>query len=91
MFSNFIFFNFFQSGIFKNTISKYNDKEEAILLEIQSDILLILSGLCEHHIPRKVCMPVNQSFVQISQSHNTMNFSLVNVHKCWCFFNLTQI
>ncbi|KAM9697812.1 cilia- and flagella-associated protein 69 isoform 2-T2 [Dama dama] len=40
-------------GIFKNTISKYNDKEEAILLEIQSDILLILSGLCEYHIPRK--------------------------------------
>ncbi|XP_069442911.1 cilia- and flagella-associated protein 69 isoform X2 [Ovis canadensis] len=40
-------------GIFKNTISKYNDKEEAILLEIQSDILLILSGLCEHHIPGK--------------------------------------
>ncbi|XP_065795927.1 cilia- and flagella-associated protein 69 isoform X4 [Muntiacus reevesi] len=40
-------------GIFKNTISKYNDKEEAILLEIQSDILLILSGLCEYHIPGK--------------------------------------
>nr|KAF6418073.1 cilia and flagella associated protein 69 [Rousettus aegyptiacus] len=49
-------------GIFKNTISKSNDKEEAIVLEIQSDILLILSGLCEHNIPRKVCMPVNQSF-----------------------------
>uniref|UniRef100_A0A8C2NI47 Cilia- and flagella-associated protein 69 ARM repeats domain-containing protein n=1 Tax=Capra hircus TaxID=9925 RepID=A0A8C2NI47_CAPHI len=43
-------------GIFKNTISKYNDKEEAILLEIQSDILLILSGLCEHHTPGKVCI-----------------------------------
>uniref|UniRef100_A0A3Q1LRE4 Cilia and flagella associated protein 69 n=1 Tax=Bos taurus TaxID=9913 RepID=A0A3Q1LRE4_BOVIN len=40
-------------GIFKNIISKYNDKEEAILLEIQSDILLILSGLCEYHIPGK--------------------------------------
>ncbi|XP_039734073.1 cilia- and flagella-associated protein 69 isoform X1 [Pteropus medius] len=40
-------------GIFKNTISKSNDKEEAIVLEIQSDILLILSGLCEHNIPRK--------------------------------------
>ncbi|XP_044918615.1 cilia- and flagella-associated protein 69 isoform X2 [Mustela nigripes] len=40
-------------GVFKNTISKSNDKEEAIVLEIQSDILLILSGLCEHHIPRK--------------------------------------
>ncbi|XP_039105961.1 cilia- and flagella-associated protein 69 isoform X2 [Hyaena hyaena] len=41
-------------GVFKNTITKSNDKEEAIVLEIQSDILLILSGLCEHHIPRKL-------------------------------------
>ncbi|XP_037008433.2 cilia- and flagella-associated protein 69 isoform X2 [Artibeus jamaicensis] len=40
-------------GIFKNTISKFNDKEEAIILEIQSDILLILSGLCENNVPRK--------------------------------------
>ncbi|KAM5203489.1 metalloreductase STEAP2 isoform 2-T7 [Hipposideros larvatus] len=40
-------------GIFKNTISKSNDKEEAIVLEIQSDILLISSGLCEHSVPRK--------------------------------------
>ncbi|XP_021529898.2 cilia- and flagella-associated protein 69 isoform X2 [Aotus nancymaae] len=40
-------------GIFKNIISKPNEKEEAIVLEIQSDILLILSGLCEHHIQRK--------------------------------------
>ncbi|XP_078198959.1 cilia- and flagella-associated protein 69 isoform X5 [Callithrix jacchus] len=40
-------------GIFKNIISKTNEKEEAIVLEIQSDILLILSGLCEHHIQRK--------------------------------------
>ncbi|XP_073920888.1 cilia- and flagella-associated protein 69 isoform X3 [Castor canadensis] len=40
-------------GIFKNMISKSNEKEEAIVLEIQSDILLILSGLCEHHIQRK--------------------------------------
>uniref|UniRef100_A0A8C5KHJ6 Cilia and flagella associated protein 69 n=1 Tax=Jaculus jaculus TaxID=51337 RepID=A0A8C5KHJ6_JACJA len=40
-------------GIFKNMISKSNEKEEAIVLEIQSDILLILSGLCEHHIERK--------------------------------------
>ncbi|GAB5568513.1 cilia- and flagella-associated protein 69 isoform X2 [Prionailurus iriomotensis] len=39
-------------GVFKNII-KSHDKEEAIVLEIQSDILLILSGLCEHHIPRK--------------------------------------
>ncbi|XP_024433029.1 cilia- and flagella-associated protein 69 [Desmodus rotundus] len=40
-------------GVFKSTISKFNDKEEAIILEIQSDILLILSGLCENNIPRK--------------------------------------
>uniref|UniRef100_A0A2K6EMU9 Cilia and flagella associated protein 69 n=1 Tax=Propithecus coquereli TaxID=379532 RepID=A0A2K6EMU9_PROCO len=43
-------------GIFKNIISKPNEKEEAIALEIQSDILLILSGLCEHHIQRKCCI-----------------------------------
>ncbi|XP_076984736.1 cilia- and flagella-associated protein 69 isoform X2 [Tamandua tetradactyla] len=41
------------TGMFKNTISKPNEKEEAIVLEIQSDILLILSGLCEHHVHRK--------------------------------------
>ncbi|XP_063523678.1 cilia- and flagella-associated protein 69 isoform X2 [Pongo pygmaeus] len=41
-------------GIFKNIISKPNEKEEAIVLEIQSDILLILSGLCENHIQRKL-------------------------------------
>uniref|UniRef100_H0W5X4 Cilia and flagella associated protein 69 n=1 Tax=Cavia porcellus TaxID=10141 RepID=H0W5X4_CAVPO len=40
-------------GIFKNIISHPNEKEEAIVLEIQSDILLIVSGLCEHHIERK--------------------------------------
>ncbi|XP_036184152.1 cilia- and flagella-associated protein 69 isoform X1 [Myotis myotis] len=40
-------------GIFKYTISKMNDKEEAILLEIQSDILLILSALCENDNSRK--------------------------------------
>ncbi|KAL0619614.1 Cilia- and flagella-associated protein 69 [Plecturocebus cupreus] len=40
-------------GIFKNIISKTNEKEEAIVLEIQSDVLLILSGLCEHRIERK--------------------------------------
>ncbi|XP_049624859.1 LOW QUALITY PROTEIN: cilia- and flagella-associated protein 69 [Suncus etruscus] len=40
-------------AIFKNTISKSHDKDEAIVLEIQSDIFLILSGLCEHHLPRK--------------------------------------
>ncbi|XP_070280314.1 cilia- and flagella-associated protein 69 isoform X3 [Myotis yumanensis] len=40
-------------GIFKYTTSKINDKEEAILLEIQSDILLILSALCENDNSRK--------------------------------------
>ncbi|XP_066210269.1 cilia- and flagella-associated protein 69 isoform X1 [Saccopteryx leptura] len=40
-------------GIFKNTISKCNDKEEAIVLEIQSDILLTLTGVCENNVSRK--------------------------------------
>lgn len=44
-------------GIFKNMASKHDEKEEAIALEIQSDALLILSGLCEHYIQRKVCDP----------------------------------
>ncbi|KAH0509785.1 Cilia- and flagella-associated protein 69 [Microtus ochrogaster] len=41
-------------GIFKNMASKHDEKEEAIALEIQSDTLLILSGLCEHYIQWKL-------------------------------------
>lgn len=36
-------------------MSRPAEKEEAIALEIQSDTLLILSGLCENYIQRKVC------------------------------------
>ncbi|XP_032762911.1 cilia- and flagella-associated protein 69 isoform X2 [Rattus rattus] len=39
--------------IFKTMMSRPAEKEEAIALEIQSDTLLILSGLCENYIQRK--------------------------------------
>ncbi|XP_032339927.1 cilia- and flagella-associated protein 69 isoform X4 [Camelus ferus] len=81
-------------GIFKNTISKYNDKEEAILLEIQSDILLILSGLCEHHIPRKEIfgtegvdiilhvMKTDPKKLQSGLGYNVLLFSTLD--SIWC-------
>nr|XP_031535543.1 cilia- and flagella-associated protein 69 isoform X2 [Vicugna pacos] len=81
-------------GIFKNTISKYNDKEEAILLEIQSDILLILSGLCEHHIPRKEIfgtegvdiilhvMKTDPKKLQTGLGYNVLLFSTLD--SIWC-------
>ncbi|XP_038598196.1 LOW QUALITY PROTEIN: cilia- and flagella-associated protein 69 [Tachyglossus aculeatus] len=42
-------------GILKRTTSKEKakEKDDTIVLEIQADALLILSGLCEHHLPRK--------------------------------------
>ncbi|XP_054940937.1 cilia- and flagella-associated protein 69 isoform X1 [Physeter macrocephalus] len=81
-------------GIFKNTISKYNDKDEAILLEIQSDILLILSGLCEHHIPRKETfgtegvdiilhvMKTDPKKLQSGLGYNVLLFSTLD--SIWC-------
>ncbi|XP_007195867.2 cilia- and flagella-associated protein 69 isoform X1 [Balaenoptera acutorostrata] len=81
-------------GIFKNTISKYNDKEEAIVLEIQSDILLILSGLCEHHIPRKEIfgtegvdiilhvMKTDPKKLQSGLGYNVLLFSTLD--SIWC-------
>lgn len=59
-------------GIFKNMASKPDEKEEAIALEIQSDTLLILSGLCEHYIERKVCDSCEPTF-QVSQSPNGLH------------------
>lgn len=47
-------------------MSRPAEKEEAIALEIQSDTLLILSGLCENYIQRKVCNVDPNT--QISQS-----------------------
>ncbi|XP_028925884.1 cilia- and flagella-associated protein 69 isoform X1 [Ornithorhynchus anatinus] len=42
-------------GILKGTTSKEKakEKDDTIVLEIQADALLILSGLCENHLPRK--------------------------------------
>nr|XP_035972395.1 cilia- and flagella-associated protein 69 isoform X3 [Halichoerus grypus] len=81
-------------GVFKNTISKANDKEEAIVLEIQSDILLILSGLCEHHIPRKEIfgtegvdiilrvMKTDPTKLQTGLGYNVLLFSTLD--SIWC-------
>uniref|UniRef100_A0A8D0YBA1 Cilia and flagella associated protein 69 n=1 Tax=Sus scrofa TaxID=9823 RepID=A0A8D0YBA1_PIG len=81
-------------GIFKNVTSKYNDKEEAILLEIQSDMLLILSGLCEHHIPRKEIfgtegvdiilhvMKTDPKKLQSGLGYNVLLFSTLD--SIWC-------
>ncbi|XP_037363402.1 cilia- and flagella-associated protein 69 isoform X1 [Talpa occidentalis] len=81
-------------GMFKNTINKSNDKEEAIVLEIQSDILLILSGLCEHHIPRKEIfgtegvdmilhvMKTDPKKLQSGLGYNVLLFSTLD--SIWC-------
>lgn len=42
--------------ILKYAANKSKEKENAILLEIQSDILFILSALCENDLHRKVCI-----------------------------------
>nr|XP_040147406.1 cilia- and flagella-associated protein 69 isoform X4 [Ictidomys tridecemlineatus] len=81
-------------GIFKNIISKTNEKEEAIILEIQSDILLILSGLCEHHIQRKEIfgtegvdivlhvMKTDPKKIQSGLGYNVLLFSTLD--SIWC-------
>ncbi|XP_060052244.1 cilia- and flagella-associated protein 69 isoform X3 [Erinaceus europaeus] len=81
-------------GIFKNTINKDNDREEAILLEIQSDILLILSGLCEHSVPRKEIfgiegvdiilhvMKTDSKKLQSGLGYNVLLFSTLD--SIWC-------
>ncbi|XP_010607841.1 cilia- and flagella-associated protein 69 isoform X2 [Fukomys damarensis] len=81
-------------GIFKNIISRPNEKEEAIVLEIQSDILLILSGLCEHHIQRKEIfgtegvdiilhvMKTDAKKLQSDLGYNVLLFSTLD--SIWC-------
>ncbi|KAM9216682.1 cilia- and flagella-associated protein 69 isoform 1-T1 [Dugong dugon] len=81
-------------GIFKNTISKPNEKEESIVLEIQSDILLTLSGLCEHHIHRKEIfgtegvdiilhvMKTDPKKLQSELGYNVLLFSTLD--SIWC-------
>ncbi|XP_048949493.1 cilia- and flagella-associated protein 69 isoform X3 [Canis lupus baileyi] len=81
-------------GVFKNTISQSDDKEEVIVLEIQSDILLILSSLCEHHIPRKEMfgtegvdiilrvMKTDPTKLQSGLGYNVLLFSTLD--SIWC-------
>ncbi|XP_012635043.2 cilia- and flagella-associated protein 69 isoform X2 [Microcebus murinus] len=81
-------------GIFKNIISKPNENEEAIVLEIQSDILLILSSLCELHIQRKEIfgtegvdivlhvMKTDPKKLQSGLGHNVLLFSTLD--SIWC-------
>ncbi|KAM4874416.1 cilia- and flagella-associated protein 69 isoform 1-T1 [Thomomys bottae] len=81
-------------GIFKNTIKEPSEKEEAIVLEIQSDILIILSGLCEHHFQRKEIfgtegvdiilhvMKTDPKKLQSGLGYNVLLFSTLD--SIWC-------
>lgn len=42
--------------ILKYTANKLEQKDDAILLEIQANIFFILSLLCENDVHRKVCI-----------------------------------
>lgn len=42
--------------ILKYAANKLEQKDDAILLEIQANILFILSVLCENDVHRKVCI-----------------------------------
>lgn len=44
------------TDILKYAADKCKEKENTILLEIQADILFILSVLCENDVHRKVCI-----------------------------------
>ncbi|KAM5255809.1 cilia- and flagella-associated protein 69 [Ctenodactylus gundi] len=82
------------TGMFKNIISHSSEKEEAIVLEIQSDILLILSRLCEHHIQRKEIfgtegvdiilhvMRTDPKKLQSGLGHSVLLFSTLD--SIWC-------
>nr|ACD77179.1 hypothetical protein [Sorex araneus] len=82
------------TGIFKNTINKPHDKDEAIVLEIQSDIFLILSGLCEHHLSRKEIfgtegvdiilhvMKIDPKKLQSGLGYNVLLFATLD--SIWC-------
>ncbi|XP_055468749.1 cilia- and flagella-associated protein 69 [Psammomys obesus] len=81
-------------GIFKNMINRLDEKEEAIILEIQSDILLILSGLCENFIKRKEMfgaegvdiilhvMKTDHKKLQSGLGYNVLLFSTLDC--IWC-------
>nr|ACI62513.1 hypothetical protein [Oryctolagus cuniculus] len=82
------------TGIFKTIISNPDENEEAIVLEIQSDILLILSGLCENHIQRKEIfgtegvdiilhvMKTDPKKLQSGLGYNVLLFSTLD--SIWC-------
>ncbi|XP_062034666.1 cilia- and flagella-associated protein 69 isoform X2 [Lepus europaeus] len=82
------------TGIFQTIISNPDENEEAIVLEIQSDILLILSGLCENHIQRKEIfgtegvdiilhvMKTDPKKLQSGLGYNVLLFSTLD--SIWC-------
>lgn len=61
--------------------NKCKDKEDALLLEIQADILFILSVVCENDLQRKVCIFLPYS-VQKMSKHTIFSF---NRHCFFCF------
>ncbi|XP_068942292.1 cilia- and flagella-associated protein 69 [Petaurus breviceps papuanus] len=79
-------------GILKIAVNRL--KEEAIVLEIKSDILLILSGICENHSQRKETfgtegvdiilhlMKVDPKKFQSGLGHNRLLFSTLDC--LWC-------
>lgn len=44
------------TDILKYAVNKSKEKEDAVLLEIQADILFILSAVCKNDLLRKVCI-----------------------------------
>lgn len=65
--------------ILKYAVNKSKEKEDAIVLEIQADILFILSALCENDLHRKVCIILCYT-VQKTSKHSIFSF------KGCCFF-----
>lgn len=67
--------------VLKYAAHKSKEKEDAILLEIQADILFLLSALCENDLHRKVCIFLPHT-VQKTSKHGIFSF------KGYCFFFL---
>ncbi|XP_004582568.2 cilia- and flagella-associated protein 69 isoform X1 [Ochotona princeps] len=82
------------TGMFTAMIRNPHENEEAIVLEIQSDILLILSGLCEDHVQRKEVfgtegvdiilhvMKTDPKKLQSGLGYNVLLFSTLD--SIWC-------
>lgn len=59
--------------ILKYAANKSKEKEDAILLEIEADILFVLSALCENDLHRKVCILLPHAVQEMSK-HGMFSF-----------------